>query len=120
MKINLPFFLASVSIALTACGGGGGDDSGGTQVLATSAVSAEAAAGSQQLSRRRAVVRSQYLLSASEAGDVPSLHQCSDRWRQQAVHLRPDATAEGFLAAFPTRDAASRSKIAAELHRQGF
>ncbi len=55
MKINLPFFLASVSIALTACGGGGGDDSGGTQVLATSAVSAEAAAGSQQLSRRRAV-----------------------------------------------------------------
>lgn len=55
MKINLPFFLASVSIALTACGGGGGDESGGTQVLATSAVSAEAAAGSQQLSRRRAV-----------------------------------------------------------------
>lgn len=36
-----------------------------------------------ELSRRRAVVRSQYLLSASEAGDVPSLHHCSDRWRQQ-------------------------------------
>jgi TolB-like protein len=44
----------------------------------------------------------------------------ADRWRQQAVHLRSDATAEDFLAAFPTRDAASRSKIAAELHRQGF
>jgi uncharacterized protein YkwD len=54
LKTNLPFFLASVSIALSACGGGG-DDSGGTQVLASSGVSAEAAAGSQQLSRRKAV-----------------------------------------------------------------
>lgn len=53
MNINLPIFLASISIALTACGSG--DDSGGTQVLASSGVSAEADAGSQQLSRRKAV-----------------------------------------------------------------
>lgn len=57
MKINLPFFLASVSIALTACGGGSGDEGGGAQVLASSSVSAEAEAGSQQASRRRAVTR---------------------------------------------------------------
>nr|WP_314631594.1 CAP domain-containing protein [uncultured Noviherbaspirillum sp.] len=58
MKTNLPFLLASVAIALTACGGGG-EDSGGTQLLGSSGVSAEAeaeaAAGSQQLSRRKAV-----------------------------------------------------------------
>ena len=56
MKINLPFFLASVSIALTACGGSG-DEGGGARVLASSSVSAEAEAGSQQASRRRAVTR---------------------------------------------------------------
>ena len=57
MKINLPLFLASVSIALTACGGGGGDEGSGTQVLASSTVSAEAVAGTQQASHRRAVTR---------------------------------------------------------------
>ena len=57
MKINLPLFLASVSIALTACGGGGGDEGSGTQVLASSTVSAEAEAGSQHASRRRAITR---------------------------------------------------------------
>lgn len=44
----------------------------------------------------------------------------ADRWRHQAVQLRPDATAGHYLAAFPTRDATSRLKIAEELHRQGF
>ena len=44
----------------------------------------------------------------------------ADRWRHQAVRLRPDTTAEDYLTAFPTREAASRAKIVAELHRQGF
>lgn len=44
----------------------------------------------------------------------------ADRWRRQAVQLRPDASARDYLTAFPTHDAASRVKIAAELHRQGF
>lgn len=44
----------------------------------------------------------------------------ADKWRRQAVRLRPNATAGDYLTAFPTRDAASRVKIAAELHRQGF
>lgn len=44
----------------------------------------------------------------------------ADRWRHRAVRLRPDTTAEDYLTAFPTREAASRAKIVAELHRQGF
>lgn len=54
------------------------------------------------------------------ANGLADRHKQADRWRQQAIHLRPDTTAKDFLAAFPTRDAASRLKIAAELHRQGF
>lgn len=42
------------------------------------------------------------------------------RWRHEAVQLKPDATAADYFAAFPTRDATSRAKIAAELQRHGF
>lgn len=55
MKTNLPFLLAAVSIAVTACGGGSADESGGTRVLSESGVSAEVSPASQQLSRRKAV-----------------------------------------------------------------
>lgn len=54
MNIKLPFLLATVSIALTACGGGNADE-GGTRTLAASAVSDEATPASQQLARRRVV-----------------------------------------------------------------
>ena len=54
MNIKLPFLLATVSIALTACGGGNADE-GGTRTLAASAVSDEAPPASQQLARRRVV-----------------------------------------------------------------
>jgi uncharacterized protein YkwD len=56
LKINLPFLLASVSIAITACGGSS-DESGATRVLSTSAVSAEDPSASRQLSRRKAVTK---------------------------------------------------------------
>jgi uncharacterized protein YkwD len=60
LKINLPFLLASVSIAMTACGGGSADEGSGTTVLSTSAasssaVTAEETPASRQLYRRRAV-----------------------------------------------------------------
>lgn len=55
MKNHLPFLLASVSIALTACGGGESDESGATRVLSSSGVSAEEAPASRQLGRRKAV-----------------------------------------------------------------
>lgn len=42
------------------------------------------------------------------------------QWRLQVRRLRPDATAANYFAAFPTRDEASRERIAAELRRHGF
>lgn len=42
------------------------------------------------------------------------------RWRQEVRRRKPDATAAHYFAAFPTRDSASRSRIAAELRRHGF
>lgn len=42
------------------------------------------------------------------------------RWRQKVRQLKPDATATDYFAAFPTRDTASRARVAAELRRQGF
>lgn len=42
------------------------------------------------------------------------------RWRQTIRRLKPDATSVDYFAAFPTRETASRARIAAELRRQGF
>ncbi len=42
------------------------------------------------------------------------------RWRRETRRLKPDATAADYFAAFPTRDLASRARIAAELQRHGF
>ena len=42
------------------------------------------------------------------------------RWRQEVRRRKADATAAHYFAAFPTRDSASRSRIAAELRRHGF
>lgn len=42
------------------------------------------------------------------------------RWRQKVRQLKPDSTSADYFAAFPTRDTASRARVAAELRRQGF
>lgn len=42
------------------------------------------------------------------------------RWRQKVRQLKPDATSADYFSAFPTRDKASRSRVAAELDRLGF
>lgn len=41
------------------------------------------------------------------------------RWRGEIHRLKPDATMKHYFAAFPTRDAASRKRIAAQLRRHG-
>lgn len=80
------------------------------QAAADSSDEAAAAPGAHHLIAMIAVVAKGLAGRARQA----------DRWRHQVVHLRPDATSDDFLTAFPTRDAASRLKIAEELHRQGF
>lgn len=40
--------------------------------------------------------------------------------RQEVRRRKPDATAADYFTAFPTRDSASRKRIAAELRRHGF
>jgi TolB-like protein/Tfp pilus assembly protein PilF len=42
------------------------------------------------------------------------------RWRSEVLRRKPDASARDYFTAFPTRDAPSRTLIAAELRRQGF
>ena len=42
------------------------------------------------------------------------------RWREVVRRKKADASAAQYFAAFPTRDSASRLRIAAELHRHGF
>jgi TolB-like protein/Flp pilus assembly protein TadD len=42
------------------------------------------------------------------------------RWRHEVLRRKPDASAAQYFSAFPTRDTASRSLIAAELGRYGF
>ena len=44
----------------------------------------------------------------------------ADRWSKEAFRRKPDATAAHFFAAFPTRDALSRTLIADQLRRFGF
>jgi len=54
------------------------------------------------------------------ANGLAGRHDQAARWRQKILRLKPDATAAGYFAAFPTRDVVSREKIAAELQRNGF
>ena len=42
------------------------------------------------------------------------------RWRREVRRLKPDLTKADYFTAFPTRQLASRTRIAAELRRQGF
>ena len=54
------------------------------------------------------------------ANGLAGRHEQAGRWRQKVRRLNPNATAEHYFAAFPTREAKSRARIATELRRQGF
>lgn len=63
-----------------------------------------------------------YLIAmiALAANSLAGRHDQAARWRQEVRRRKADATAAHYFAAFPTREALSRSRIAAELRRQGF
>ena len=56
-------------------------------------------------------------LAANGLADRPDQ---AARWRQKVRQLKPAAAASDYFAAFPTRDAASRARIAAQLRQHGF
>lgn len=57
---------------------------------------------------------------AGVANGLAGRHDQAARWRGEVRRRKSDATATHYFAAFPTRDAASRARIAEELRRQGF
>ncbi len=57
---------------------------------------------------------------AMAANGLAGRHNQAAQWRQKVRQLKPEATAGDFFAAFPTRDTASRARVAAELSRHGF
>lgn len=63
-----------------------------------------------------------YLIAmiAIAANGLAERHDQAARWRREVRRLKPDATVADYFAAFPTRDTASRARIATELRRQGF
>jgi hypothetical protein len=63
-----------------------------------------------------------YLIAmiALAANGLADRHDQAARWRQKVRRLKPDATAAHYFAAFPTRDTASRARVATELRRHGF
>lgn len=63
-----------------------------------------------------------YLIAmiALSANALAGRHEQASRWRQKVRQLKPGATAADYFAAFPTRDTASRARIATELRRHGF
>lgn len=80
----------------------------------------EAAAG--WADRAAAQPGSHYLIEmiALAANGLAGQHERAGQLVSDIRRRRPDATAADYLTAFPTRDAASRSRIAAGLPRQGF
>ncbi|MGQ7794063.1 winged helix-turn-helix domain-containing protein [Faunimonas sp. B44] len=63
-----------------------------------------------------------YLIAmiALAANGLAGRHDEAVRWGREVRRRKPDATALDYFAAFPTRDMASRARIARELRRQGF
>ncbi|MBU4530605.1 MAG: winged helix-turn-helix domain-containing protein [Hoeflea sp.] len=63
-----------------------------------------------------------YLIAmiAMVANGLDGRDEQAKRWRQTVRRLKPDASAAHYFTAFPTRDTASRSRIADDLTRQGF
>lgn len=80
----------------------------------------EAAAGWGD--RAAATPGAHYLIAmiALVANGLAERHEQAARWRQKVRRLKPDASSAHYFAAFPTRETASRKRIAAELRRQGF
>jgi TolB-like protein/tetratricopeptide (TPR) repeat protein len=63
-----------------------------------------------------------YLIAmiALVANGLAERHEQAARWRQTIRRLKPDARSADYFAAFPTREATSRTRIAVELRRHGF
>jgi len=63
-----------------------------------------------------------YLIAmiALSANSLAGRHDQAARLRQKVRQLKPDATLADYFAAFPTRDAVSRTRVAAELSQHGF
>ena len=57
---------------------------------------------------------------ALAANGLAGRHERAGRLRQDIRNRKPDATKADYFTAFPTRHAASRTRIAAELANQGF
>jgi TolB-like protein len=57
---------------------------------------------------------------ALAANGLAGYHENASRWRREVRRRKPDATADDYFTAFPTRDVASRERIASELARHGF
>lgn len=72
--------------------------------------------------RAAATPGAHYLIAmiAVVACGLASEHDRAARWRAEVRRRRPDASSRDYFNAFPTRDAASRAIIAAELRRHGF
>lgn len=54
------------------------------------------------------------------ANGLAEHHEQAAQWRQTIRRFKPDATSADYFAAFPTRETASRARIAKELRRHGF
>jgi tetratricopeptide (TPR) repeat protein len=63
-----------------------------------------------------------YLIAmiALAANGLAARHVQAERWKDEVLRRKSDATAAHFFAAFPTRDTISRARIAAELRKHGF
>lgn len=63
-----------------------------------------------------------YLIAmiALAANSLAGLDNQAARWKQEVLRRKADASAAHYFAAFPTRDAISRARIATELRRHGF
>jgi Tfp pilus assembly protein PilF len=72
--------------------------------------------------RAAATPGAHYLIAmiALAANGLAARRDQAARWSQEVRRRRADATAAHYFAAFPTRDAASRTRIADVLRRHGF
>jgi TolB-like protein len=79
-------------------------------------------AAAQWANRAATTPGAHYLIAmiALAANGLAGHHDQAVRWRQKIRRLKRDATATDYFTAFPTRDAASRARVAAELRRHGF
>lgn len=80
------------------------------------------AAAARWAGRAAATPGAHFLIAmiAVVACGLADLHEDAARWRNEVRRRKPDASSRDYFNAFPTRDVASRSAIAAELRRHGF